>query len=82
MVYAMLVRDIRADPAVRHRLDAILAGEVVLDSGDPMTPSGPPPPIDPEQARQRMEAMRDSWGATPDAAAGKNSVDEMLRRFS
>jgi len=79
MVYAMLVRDIRADPAVRHRLDRILAGEVVLDSGDPMTPS---PPIDPEQARQRMEAMRDSWGATPDAAAGKSSVDEMLRRFS
>lgn len=78
VAYALMVRDVREDPGgIRPRLDDALVGKIAAPSQPEMD--------DMQQWGQKevdMDTLRETWGANPQAAQGKQALDSLLRSTS
>lgn len=85
IIYVLLARDLVSDPTgVRSRLDDVLVGRVPAPTSpdfaeEPPNPAAQPLPIT-REGKPDMDKLRETWGSTPDAAASKSALDDLVKK--
>ena len=78
VVYALLVRDAAAQ-VDRTRLDEVLSGAIPSPQLGPALDTFNPELSD-EALRRQQEALRDSWGSSPEAIQGQRATEEFIKQ--